>query len=332
MKKKTLIIAEIGPNHNGKLDLAYKLIDKAKLAGADIVKFQTSVPKLHISSYAKKAKYQETKKKESQLAMAEKITLSLDKFFKLKKYCEKKKIEFMSTPFDLVSLKLLKELNVRRLKIPSGEINNFLLLREIARCKKEIIMSTGMSNLKEIKQALKVIRKYNNKSKISILHCTTQYPAPFKDINLNALKTLKKVFRLDIGYSDHSSGIEVSLAAVALGATVIEKHLTLNKRMKGPDHKASLEPDEFKNLVKSIRNVEKSLGSFEKKITTSEKNILLIARKSIMAKKNIKKNEIFTEDNLTVKRPAHGLSPMLLPKLLGLRAKKKFKIDEFIKI
>jgi N,N'-diacetyllegionaminate synthase len=331
--KKTLIIAEVGPNHNGRLDLAYKLIDIAVKIGADIVKFQTSIPRLGISKYAQKADYQKSdNKNESQLKMAEKISLKLEDFYKLKKYCIKKKIEFLSTPFDFESIELLKKLKVKRIKIPSGEINNLPYLIEVAKLKKEIILSTGMSSLKEVKSALKIIKKYSKKNKITVLHCTTQYPAPFKDLNLNVIKTLRKELKCDIGYSDHSPGIEASLAAVCLGAKIIEKHITLDKKMKGPDHKASLEPEEFKLMIDSIRNIEDSFGNYEKKITKSEKKIILIARKSIVASKPIKKGEKFSDNNITVKRPALGLSPMNWFDVIGKRSKKNYSEDQFIEI
>ena len=331
--KKTLIIAEVGPNHNGRLDLAYKLIDTAVKIGADIVKFQTSIPRLGISKYAQKADYQKSgNKNESQLKMAEKISLKLEDFYKLKKYCIKKKIEFLSTPFDFESIELLKKLKVKRIKIPSGEINNLPYLIEVAKLKKEIILSTGMSSLKEVKSALKIIKKYSKKSKITVLHCTTQYPAPFKDVNLNVIKTLRKELKCDIGYSDHSPGIEASLAAVCLGAKIIEKHITLDKKMKGPDHKASLEPEEFKLMIDSIRNIENSFGNYEKKITKSERKIILIARKSIVASKPIKKGEKFSDNNITVKRPALGLSPMSWFDVIGKRSKKNYSEDQFIEI
>ena len=331
--KKTLIIAEVGPNHNGRLDLAYKLIDIAVKIGADIVKFQTSIPRLGISKYAQKADYQKSgNKNESQLKMAEKISLKLEDFYKLKKYCIKKKIEFLSTPFDFESIKLLKKLKVKRIKIPSGEINNLPYLIEVAKLKKEIILSTGMSSLKEVKSALKIIKKYSKKNKITVLHCTTQYPAPFKDLNLNVIKTLRKELKCDIGYSDHSPGIEASLAAVCLGAKIIEKHITLDKKMKGPDHKASLEPEEFKLMIDSIRNIENSFGNYEKKITKSERKIILIARKSIVASKPIKKGEKFSDNNITVKRPALGLSPMNWFDVIGKRSKKNYSEDQFIEI
>ena len=331
--KKTLIIAEVGPNHNGKLDLAYKLIDVAVKIGADVEKFQTTIPRLAISKYAQKADYQKNNNKsESQLKMAEKISLKLEDFYKLKKYCIKKKIEFLSTPFDFESIKLLKKLKVRRIKIPSGEINNLPYLIEVAKLKKEIILSTGMSSLKEVKNALKIIKKHSKKNKITVLHCTTQYPAPFKDLNLNVIKTLRRELKCDIGYSDHSPGIEASLAAVCLGAKIIEKHITLDKKMKGPDHKASLEPKEFKSMITSIRNIENSFGNYKKKITKSEKKIILIARKSIVASKPIKKGEKFSNDNITVKRPALGLSPMKWFDVIGKRSKKNYSEDQYIEI
>jgi N,N'-diacetyllegionaminate synthase len=331
---KTLIIAEVGPNHNGRLDLAYKYVDEAIKIGADIIKFQTSIPRLGISKHALKADYQKDKNKnENQLKMAEKISLKLNDFYKLKKYCDKKKIEFLTTPFDFESINLINKLKVKRVKIPSGEINNLPYLIEISKLNKEIILSTGMSNMKEVTNAVRIIKKYMKKSKkISILHCTTQYPAPFSDVNLNVIKSLKKKFNCKIGYSDHTTGIEVAIAAVAMGATIIEKHLTFDKKMKGPDHKASLEPHEFKNMVLSIRNIEKSFGSFKKVITKSEKKNILIARKSIVANKFIEKGEKFTLKNITVKRPSLGLSPTKWFSVLGKTAKKDYFEDDYIKI
>ena len=332
--KKTLIIAEAGPNHNGKLNLAFKLVDKAKQCGADIIKFQTSIPEDHISVFAKKAKYQiNKKKKETQLQMAKKFSLTFNEFKKIKKYCGKKKIEFLSTAFGLKSIDFLDSLNIKRYKIPSGEINNYPYLRKIAKKNKEIILSTGMASLIEIKNAIKIIEKYSKKKiKISILHCTTLYPAPKKYLNLNVITNLRRIFKQDIGYSDHSTGILSPVIAVSLGATIIEKHFTLNKKMTGPDHKTSLEPKEFKQLVDVIRKTEISLGSHEKKITNCEKKNKIIARNSIFARKKINKNQKFTEDNLIVKRPATGISPMLWKKIIGKKAKKIFLKDDLIKL
>ena len=308
-KPKTLIIAEVGPNHNGSLKLAYKYIDVCKKIGADIVKFQTSVPHLHISKFAEMAKYQikNCKYKSSQLKMAKKISLPLEDFIKLKKYCLKKKIGFLSTPFDIKSINLLNKIKLNCFKIPSGEITNLPYLREIGRLNKKIIISTGMANLKEIENAIKVlIKSGTSKKKISILHCNTEYPTPYKDVNLKAMKSLEKKFRCPVGYSDHTTGIEIPIAAVALGASIIEKHITLNKNMKGPDHKASIEPKDFENMIKGIRIIEKSLGD------------------------GIKKGEVFSEKNLTVKRPGTGLSPMLWDRVLGKKSHKDYIEDQLI--
>ena len=332
-KPKTLIIAEVGPNHNGSLKLAYKYIDVCKRIGADIVKFQTSVPHLHISKFAEMAKYQikNCKFKSSQLKMAKKISLPLEDFIKLKKYCLKKKIGFLSTPFDIKSINLLNKIKLKCFKIPSGEITNLPYLREIGILNKKIILSTGMANLKEIGNAIKVlIKSGTSKKKISILHCNTEYPTPYKDVNLKAMKSLKKKFRCAVGYSDHTIGIEIPIAAVALGASIIEKHITLNKNMKGPDHKASIEPKDFENMIKGIRIIEKSLGNGIKKASSSEIKNIPIARKSIVALKKIKKGEVFSEKNLTVKRPGTGLSPMLWDRILGRKSHKDYIEDQLI--
>jgi N,N'-diacetyllegionaminate synthase len=332
-KPKTLIIAEVGPNHNGSLKLAYKYIDVCKKIGADIVKFQTSVPHLHISKFAEMAKYQikNCKYKSSQLKMAKKISLPLEDFIKLKKYCLKKKIGFLSTPFDIKSINLLNKIKLNCFKIPSGEITNLPYLREIGRLNKKIIISTGMANLKEIENAIKVlIKSGTSKKKISILHCNTEYPTPYKDVNLKAMKSLEKKFRCPVGYSDHTTGIEIPIAAVALGASIIEKHITLNKNMKGPDHKASIEPKDFENMIKGIRIIEKSLGDGIKKASSSEIKNIPIARKSIVALTKIKKGEVFSEKNLTVKRPGTGLSPMLWDRVLGKKSHKDYIEDQLI--
>ncbi len=335
IKTKAKIIAEAGVNHNGNLKLAFKLIDAAAKTGADYVKFQTGIPDLSISSYAKKARYQikNTGKKENQLEMVKKITLPIVDFKKLKNYANKKKIKFLSTPFDIISLKFLNTLNMDFIKIPSGELTNFPFLKEIAKLKKKVILSTGMSNLKEIKKTLQVLTRYGTKKKnIIVLQCNTEYPTPYEDVNLKAMNTIRANFQVNVGLSDHSDGIEVPLAAIALGAKIIEKHLTLDRKMKGPDHLASLEPKEFTQMVKSIRNIEKSLGNGKKILSKSEKKNINIARKSIVAFKNIAKGEILTQFNLTTKRPGTGLSPMLWKNVLGKKAKKFFHKDELIKI
>ena len=333
--KKVILIAEAGPNHNGKLKLAYKLVDIAKKCGADFVKFQTSIPEMHISRFAQKARYQikNTKKGGGQLEMSKKISLTYGEFIKVKKYCKKKKIEFLSTPFDLGSVDFLKNFKMKYFKIPSGEITNLPYLIKVGKLKKKVILSTGMANMKEIATALKIlIKNGTSKKNITVMQCNTEYPTPFKDVNLRAMLTIKKKFKVDIGYSDHTEGIEASLAAVALGAQIIEKHFTISKKFIGPDHKASITESELHNLSQGIKKISLSLGSKEKRITPSETKNLIIARNSLVAAKNIKKGEKFTENNLAVKRPGDGISPMKLFQVVGKIAKKNFVRDELIKI
>lgn len=329
----TFIIAEVGVNHNGSLELAKKLVDAAVDAGADCVKFQTFIAKNLVSKHASKAEYQkkQTDANESQLEMIKKLELSYDDFIELKKYTDEKDIIFMSTAFDLESISFLNNLDMKKWKIPSGEITNLPYLIEIAKLKKPTILSTGMSTMEEIESAIKILKKYGTDD-ITVLHCTTEYPAPFEEVNLNAMISIKNKFELSIGYSDHTKGIEVPIAAVALGAIVIEKHFTLDKNMDGPDHKASIEPNELKRMVLSIRNIEKSLGNGIKKPTESEIKNIAIARKSIVASKNIKLGEVFTEKNLTTKRPANGINPMNWFEVLGKKAKRDFKEDELVEI
>ena len=330
-----LVIAEAGVNHNGSLDLAKELIDAAVESGADIVKFQSFSAADLVTRNAKKAKYQilNTKNDESQFNMLEELEISFEQQKELKKYAENRNIEFLSTGFDLSSVKFLNKLNLNRFKIPSGEITNLPYLRLIGSFKKPVILSTGMSNLNEVKEALEQLYIAGlDTEDITILHCTSQYPAPIKDVNLMAMNTLRNFFKTKIGYSDHTLGIEVALAAVALGAEVIEKHLTLDKNLDGPDHMASLEPNEFSNLVSGIRKISLSLGSHEKKVSTSEKENRKVARKSIIAKTNIKKNDFFTEDNICTKRPGTGISPMEWDNIIGLKSKKDFKKDDLIEI
>ena len=332
---RVIIIAEAGQNHNGKLKFAYRLVDVAKRCGADFVKFQTSIPELHISKFAKKANYQikNWKKKESQLQMLQKLCLTYDDFKKIKKYCKKKKIEFLSTPFDLKSIDFLNNLKIKYFKIPSGEITNLPYLIKVARLKKKVILSTGMANLAEIKKALKVLIFYGTKKKnITVLQCNTEYPTPLKDANIKAMLTIKKKFKVNIGYSDHTEGIEASLAAAALGAKVIEKHITLNKNLSGPDHKASITPVELKKLIEGIRKITIALGTGVKKISSSERKNIKIARNSIVAAKVIKKGEKFTKQNLAIKRPGNGISPMQLFNIIGNIAKRNFLKDELIKL
>ena len=332
---RIIIIAEAGPNHNGKLKLAYKLVDVAKKCGADFVKFQTSIPKLHVSKFAKKANYQikNWQKRGNQLQMLQKISLTYNDFKKLKKYCTKKKIKFLSTPFDLKSIDFLKSLNMKYFKIPSGEITNLPYLIKVAKLKKKVILSTGMANLIEIREALKILTSYGTKKKnITVLQCNTEYPTPLRDANIRAMLTIKKKFKVNIGYSDHTEGIESSLAAAALGAKVLEKHITLNKNLPGPDHKASINPKELKKMIEGVRKITIALGSGVKKISSSERKNIKIARTSIVASKEIKKGEKFTIKNLTIKSPGNGISPMKLFKVIGKIAKRKFSEDELIKL
>lgn len=327
------IIAEIGVNHNGDLLLAKKMILEAKKAGVDAVKFQSFKADKLVAKDAKKADYQvkNTGKQESQYDMIKKLELSEEDHIYLKKICDDEGIMFLSSPFDEESAKLLLSLGIDTVKIPSGEITNLPYLENIGSLYKNIILSTGMSDLDEVKEAIKVLNKNNDKN-ITVLHCNTEYPTPMEDVNLLAIKTMEKELNLPIGYSDHTDGIEVSIGAVALGATVIEKHFTLDKTLEGPDHKASLEPKELKMLVDGIRNIEKALGSGIKVPSSSEKKNIPIARKSIVAKTNIKKGDIFTEENLTIKRPGDGISPMKWYDVLGQRAKKDFVADERIEL
>ncbi|MGF7400331.1 N-acetylneuraminate synthase [Thermoanaerobacterium thermosaccharolyticum] len=333
MPRRVFIIAEAGVNHNGDIENAKKLIYVAKKSGADAVKFQTFKSEKVISKFAQKAEYQKetTGESDTQLDMVKKLELPYKDFKELKKYCDEVEINFMSTPFDLDSIEFLNELNIDVFKIPSGEITNLPYLIKIAQTNKPIIMSTGMSTLDEIEAAINILRQ-NGSGEITLLHCTTEYPAPYKDVNLRAMKTLRERFKVNVGYSDHTKGIEIPIAAVAMGATVIEKHFTLDRNMEGPDHKASLEPDELKAMVQAIRNVESALGDGIKRPTESEIKNIAIARKSIIAKRDIKKGEIFTEENITVKRPGNGISPMKWFEVLGKTAVRDFKEDELIEL
>ncbi|MCR5793575.1 MAG: N-acetylneuraminate synthase [Lachnospiraceae bacterium] len=328
-----LIIAEAGVNHNGDINLAKKLVLEAKNCGADIVKFQTAKLESLVSKYAKMAEYQVENigKEESQLEMLRRLILPFDQFVELSNYCKEVGIEFLSTPFDIESIKFLDELGCSIWKVPSGEITNYPYLVRIARTRKPIIMSTGMSTMDEIAEALTVLRD-NGASKITLLHCTTEYPAPLDEVNLKAMETLRDQFDLEVGYSDHTEGIEIPLAAVGMGATVIEKHFTLDRNMEGPDHKASLEPAELKAMVEGIRRVEKALGDGEKKPSPSEIKNKEVARKSIVAKKAIKAGEIFSEENITTKRPGTGISPMHWPEIIGTMAVRNFEEDEVIEL
>jgi len=334
---KVIIIAEVGVNHNGDINLAKELIDAAKTAKVDFVKFQTFKSENVVTKEAKKADYQIKNSKnrsQGQLQMLRKLELSNEDHVELISYCKKKKVSFFSTAFDLESLDYLKKLGLKIVKIPSGEITNLPFLRKAAELFSEVIISTGMSTIEDIKNALEVfVNSGISKSKISILHCNTQYPTPMKDVNLLAMKHIQKEFNVKVGYSDHTLGIEVPIAAVALGALVIEKHFTLDRSLPGPDHSASLEPKEMIKMVNSIRNIEKAIsGNGKKVISESEKENYKIVRKSIVARTKIKKGEVFSEKNLTTKRPGTGISPMFWDKVIGQTADFFFKKDDLIKI
>ena len=327
---KCLIIAEAGVNHNGSTDIAKKLIDNAVEAGVDAIKFQTFKAENLVTKNAPKATYQKNSTGDgSQLDMLKKLELSLEQHTELIEYCKNKGILFLSTPFDFESVDLLEKFDIAMYKIGSGDLTNIPLLRYIARLGKPMIVSTGMANLGEIECAVNAIKNEGNKD-IMLLHCTSNYPTAYEDVHLNSMITMKNSFDLDIGYSDHTVGIEVSIAAVAMGAKVIEKHFTLDKNMEGPDHKASLNPKELKEMVASIRNIEFALGSKEKKCRDNEKNTKLVARKSIVAALNIKKGDVITKDNITFKRPETGLSPMYTDELIGKIATEDIMFDEQI--
>lgn len=330
---KVYIIAEAGVNHNGQFDLAVKMIEEAAKAGADAVKFQTFKAELLVSKKAPKARYQieNTGNDESQLMMLKKLELSERDFIKLAEYAREINIDFLSTPFDNDSIDFLNNLDMPYFKIPSGEITNLPYLSKIASTRKPVIISTGMCTMDEIEQALDVFRDYN-RDMITLLHCNTQYPTPYVDVNLLAMRTMGNRFGVRIGYSDHTPGIEIPIAAVALGAVVVEKHFTLDRNMEGPDHKASLEPEELKAMITAIRNVEKALGDGEKKPTPSEISNIVVTRKSIVAKRDILKGETFTEENITTKRPGDGISPMRWHEVLGRTAKRDFFADEKIEL
>lgn len=333
---KVLIIAEAGVNHNGDFELAKKLIDVAADCGADIVKFQTAKAENVVSRFAKKCEYQienTGNAAESQLEMIQKLVLDDSAWQPLMEHCKARGIAFLSTPFDNESVELLHKLGLEIFKIPSGEITNLPYLRKIGALNKRIILSTGMASLGEIESAIDVLVSSGSKREnITLLQCNTEYPTPFADVNLKAMKTLKKAFRLNVGYSDHTPGIAIPLAAVGMGARVIEKHFTLDKNMEGPDHKASLEPSELKAMVQGIREVELALGDGIKRTSKSEAKNKPIARKSIVANRAIKQGEILDESNLYVKRPAGGISPMEWDKVIGTKAKRDFEADEMIEL
>lgn len=330
-----IIIAEAGVNHNGSLEMARQMVAEAALAGADYVKFQTAVPELVISSIAPKAEYQKetTGNDESQLEMCRKIHLPLSDYAGLAQLCKEKNIGFASTPFDLVSIDTLKPLGMDFWKIPSGEITNLPYLRKIGALGQRIIMSTGMATLREVEDAVEVLQQSGTpRNLITLLHCTTQYPTPFNEVNLNAMKALETLGCGAVGYSDHTPGIIVPVAAAAMGAKVIEKHFTLDKSLPGPDHKASLTPDELREMVKAIRTVEASMGNGVKQPSPCEVPNIEVARKSIVASRKIAEGEILTPDNITVKRPGNGLSPMLWDSVINTPAVRDFDYDQLIEI
>tara|TARA_B110000444_G_C18762931_1_gene558519 strand:+ start:270 stop:1274 length:1005 start_codon:yes stop_codon:yes gene_type:complete len=332
---KVTIIAEAGVNHNGDLNQAKSLIDAASDSGADYVKFQTFKADRLVSKHAEKAEYQKqhTSQYESHYEMIQKLELSFDDHLHLINYCDFKKIKFLSSPFDIESIKLLIKLKLDTLKIPSSEITNLPYLRFIGSQGIPLILSTGMSTMDEVSFALDILLNSGlSKDNLSILHCNTEYPTPMYDVNLNAMVSMKKKLGVKIGYSDHTLGIEVPIASVALGASIIEKHLTLDRNLQGPDHNASLEPDELKRMIKSIRNIEQAMGSKVKKPSSSEKKNIPIARKSIVASRSIKKSEFFTKKNITIKRPGTGISPLKWDEIIGLQSIRDFQIDDLIKI
>ncbi len=330
--EKVLVIAEAGVNHNGNIEIAKKLIDAAKECGADVVKFQTFNPEKIASKYAKMAEYQKEnlKLEESQREMLGKLTLKREEYLELAEYCHDIGIQFLSTPFEIESVRFLNDIQ-DIWKIPSGEITNYPYMVEIAKTGKDVILSTGMSTLEEVEEAF-IVLKSNGAGKITLLHCTTNYPTPMKDVNLKAMLTLKEHFGYPVGYSDHTKGIEVPIAAVAMGAEVIEKHFTLDRNMEGPDHKASLEPDELKAMVRAIRNIEMALGDGIKVPSESEKRNIEVVRKSIIASQKICVGEKLSQDNITTKRPGTGISPMRWNEVIGTEAIRNFEEDELIEI
>lgn len=331
----TLIIAEAGVNHNGSIDIAKQLVDKAVEAGVDIIKFQTFKVEKLVSKTAKQADYQKknigNNADDSQYNMLKKLELSEQNHQELMDYCKEKGIKFFSTAFDLESIDYLHSLNFGLWKIPSGEITNYPYIKKIALYREPVILSTGMCEMDDISAAMNVLCKNGvSRNQITILHCNTEYPTPYEDVNLLAMQQIKDEYKVKVGYSDHTKGIEVPIAAVALGATVVEKHFTLDRNMEGPDHKASLEPDELKAMVSAIRHIEQALGEGHKHISESERKNMVIARKSIVAACPIKKGEMLTEQNLTVKRPGTGLSPMRWEEVIGTNAIRDFNEEDLI--
>jgi len=332
-KPNTTIIAEAGVNHNGSVDIAKKLIEAASEAGSDLIKFQTFKTESIITKKAEKADYQKdfTEKSESQFEMLKKLELDRTAHEELIQYCKIKNIQFLSTAFDHDSIDLLAELNIPFYKIPSGEITNLPYLRHVGCMGKPVVMSTGMATMVEIRAAMNVLLETDvKKDDLTILHCNTEYPTPMEDVNLNAMLTIRDELGVRVGYSDHTLGIDIPVAAVALGACVIEKHFTLDRTLPGPDHAASLNPEELKAMVAAIRNIEKAKGDGIKKPSESERKNIPIARKSIVAKKPIRKGELFSEENLTVKRPGTGISPMEWDAFLGKSADREYQMDDLI--
>jgi len=335
MKNRTLIIAEAGVNHNGDIGLAKQLIDAAANAGADIVKFQTFNADRQVTRTAIKANYQTqtTDGNESQHSMLQRLELTKAMHHELMSYCATRNIEFLSTGFDIESVDLLVDLGQNQFKIPSGEITNLPYLRHIGRLGKAIILSTGMATLGEIEEAIDALEHAGTmRSNMTVLHCTTEYPTPMNEVNLRAMHSIHSAFGLAVGYSDHTSGTEVAIAAVAMGATVIEKHFTLDRRLPGPDHKASLEPEVLRTMVEAIRNIEIALGDGIKRLTPSEAKNKPVVRKSLVAAHRIQAGDVFSETNITTKRPGTGISPMLWDEVIGRPASRDFAADEFIEL
>jgi len=328
--ERCFIIAEAGVNHNGSVELAKKLIDAAKNAGADAVKFQTFKAEEIVTLRSKKADYQNRAKEKTQYDMLSALELSFDEFQELKKYCDNKDIEFISTPYDIKSVEFLNQLGVNRFKVASADLINRPLIEAIAKTKKQIILSTGMATLGEIERTISLINDFGNKD-IILLHCTAGYPTPYDQVNMNVLHTLKKAFGLTVGYSDHTLGIEIPIMAVSMGAKVIEKHFTLDRRMEGPDHFISLEPNEFKKMVEAIRNVEKAFGNRKKQITNEEKKNIFFMRRSIHASKDMEQGEMIKKNNIKITRPFDGIEPWFLNIILGKKIKVKLKKDDPIK-
>ncbi len=329
--KGIYIIAEAGVNHNGNIEIAKALVDAAAQAGADAIKFQTFQAGKLVCKNAEKAAYQKkaTNASETQYEMLKKLELSQQMHVDLMVYCRHKRIQFLSTPFDIESIQMLVDLNIPIIKIPSGEVTNYPYLKMAGRTGKHIILSTGMSSMDEVRHALAILKEYGAGSMVA-LHCNSQYPTPMEDVNLRAMLSMREKLNIATGYSDHTEGIEVPIAAAALGACVIEKHITLDRNMEGPDQNASIEPQELKQMVRCIRNIEKALGTVEKKVSPSEESNILVVRKSIVAAKKIRKGELFSEENLTVKRPGTGISPMKWEKVIGKYAEKDYEPDEMI--